>query len=121
MKKTQQLIIHSIPLAFGILLSFLFWKSNLTLLIFYSFLVLMLVLTGNDKRVESWIFLYGILAGLIVETLGTQISGYQSFTQPDMLGIPFWLLVSWGYGFILMKRISLIIATGSPWTNKVSS
>jgi len=82
----------------------------------YLFLVLALIFFGKDKKTELKIFLYGMLAGFVVETIGTKISGYQSFSNPDILGIPYWLIVSWGYSFLLMKRIYLIIATNSPWT-----
>jgi len=115
MAKTKQILIHSLPLVFGILLSYFFWQINFLLLAIYSILVLAIIFSGRDKKIELNIFVYGLIAGFAVETIGTQISGYQSFTQPDILGIPYWLIVSWGYGFILMKRIGLIIGTGSPW------
>ncbi len=120
MEKAKQITIHSLPLAFGILLSYLFWRSNFILLAIYLALVLFIILFGKDKKIELWIFIYGLIAGFIVETIGTQISGYQSFTQPDIWGIPYWLIISWGYGFILMKRIGLIIGTGSPWVKMQS-
>lgn len=75
---------------------------------------------GQDRKTESLIFLYGLGAGFVVETLGTQVSGYQSFTLPQVLGIPYWLLVSWGYGFILMKRIGFIIVMGNYYKEKES-
>jgi len=118
MNKFCLVIFHSLPLFFGILLSYLFWRSNLLLLVIYSVFVLGLIYFGKDRKTEFLIFIYGSIVGFIIETIGTQISGYQSFTQPDVLGIPYWLVVSWGFGFLLMKRISLIIATGSPWANK---
>lgn len=118
MQKIKLLIIHSSPFLLGIFLSYLFWRSNALLFFFYIILVLFVVFSGKDKKTELWIFLYGIAAGFVIETIGTQISGYQKFIQPDILGIPYWLLISWGYGFILMKRISLIIANNSPWIPK---
>lgn len=114
-EKIKQLIIHSAPLAFGIIMSYLFWKSNILLLTIYVTAVLLLVLIGKDRKVELRILVYGMIVGFAIETIGTQISGYQSFMNPDIFGIPYWLIVVWGYGFVLMKRISLIIATGSPW------
>ncbi len=117
-KKNIALIIHSMPLILGILLSFLFWKSNSLLLVVYLLLVAVIVFFGKDRKVESWIFMYGVIAGFIIETIGTHISGYQSFTLPQIWGIPYWLVITWGYGFILMKRIGLIIAFGSPWISK---
>lgn len=117
-EKIKQLVIHSSPLVLGILLSYLFWKSNTLLLGIYVVAIVFLILSGRDRKVELRIWVHGMIAGFAVETIGTQISGYQSFTNPDILGIPYWLVVVWGYGFVLMKRISLIIATGSPWVRQ---
>jgi len=58
---------------------------------------------------EFAIFIYGIIIGGLVEVIGTQVSGYQSFAEPDFLGIPMWLPVVWGYGFVAMKRIGIIL------------
>lgn len=117
-EKIKQLVIHSSPLVLGILLSYLFWESNTLLLGIYVTAILFLILSGRDRKVELWIWVYGMAAGFAIETIGTQVSGYQSFTNPDILGIPYWLVIVWGYGFVLMKRISLIIATGSPWVHQ---
>ena len=117
-EKVKQLIIHSLPLALGVVLSYLFWRSSALLLAVYVTAVLLLIFTGKDKKIELWILTYGMITGLIIETIGAQISGYQSFANPDVLGIPYWLIVVWGYGFVLMKRISLIIATTSPWLRR---
>ncbi len=115
--RIKQLIIHSSPLALGIVLSYIFWQSNYVLLAIYSVLVLAIILMGKDRDVEFKILVYGIITGAVIEIIGTQVSGYQSFAKPDFMGIPYWLAVSWGYGFILMKRISLILGTSSPWIN----
>ncbi|MEK7519911.1 MAG: hypothetical protein AAB581_01550 [Patescibacteria group bacterium] len=117
MKTVQQLIIHSSPLALGIVLSYLLWRENMLLLVVYTALVAALIVAGKDRKVETVIFLYGAVVGFVIEAIGTQVSGYQTFVQPDMLGIPFWLIVAWGYGFLLMKRIGFIITTGSPWAS----
>lgn len=117
MRKLQLILLHSFPFGLGIILSYFFWRNNLLLLMLYCLLTIIVVQTGRDRKIEWQCALYGLAAGFIVETLGTQISGYQSFTQPQLLGIPYWLLVSWGYGFILMKRIGFILARGSAWAN----
>lgn len=114
--KIQRLIIHSSPIALGLLLSFLFWRRALLLLVIYLILVFLLIATGKEKKTELLIFIYGLIVGFLVEAIGTQVSGYQSFAKPDIWGLPYWLIVSWGYGFILMKRVGLIITTGLPWT-----
>jgi hypothetical protein len=115
MNKIFKILLHTLPLMAGVGVSYFFWRSNTTLFIIYAFLVLALILAGKDKKVESLILAYGLIGGFAIETFGTHISGYQSFSIPQIWGIPYWLVVSWGYGFILMKRVGLIIATGSPW------
>jgi hypothetical protein len=114
----SKILVQSIPLAVGILLSYLFWRNTMLLLVIYLAVSAWLIATGHDRKTETYIFLYGLVAGFIIETIGTGISGYQSFAKPDILTIPYWLIVSWGFGFILMKRIGFIIATGSPWASR---
>ncbi|MBI3589268.1 MAG: hypothetical protein HY093_02545 [Candidatus Liptonbacteria bacterium] len=115
MSKIMQILIHSLPLVLGIILSYFFWRHNTDLFLIYLVLSLVVIFLGKDRKTETWIFIYGLIAGFIVETIGTEVSGYQKFTQPDLLGIPYWLVVSWGYGFVLMKRIGFIIKNNSPW------
>jgi hypothetical protein len=118
MNKAIKIIVHSLPFALGIALSYSFWRDGLLLLLFYGAIAASVINWGKDRRIEWWIFLYGLFAGFIIEVIGTSVSGYQSFTRPEILSIPYWLIVSWGYGFVIMKRIGFIIATGSPWKPK---
>lgn len=115
MVKYKLIILHSLPFVLGICLSYFFSQNNGALLLIYLAVTALVVLLGKDKKTESYIFIYGLVAGSIIEVLGTSVSKYQSFTNPQFYGIPFWLPVTWGYGFILMKRVSLIIAKNSPW------
>lgn len=88
------------------------------LLVLYSSILIIYILWGNDKVLELKIATYGIIWGFILEITSTEISGFHSFRRPDFMGIPFWLPVSWGYGFVMAKRVSLIIYTNSPFTSK---
>jgi len=108
MDKISKIFLETLPVFGGILLSYLFWQNNLLLFTIYLTLTFGLIYLHKDKS-EFLIFAYGVIIGIIIEVVGTSISGYQSFTNPDFLGIPIWLPVVWGYGFIAMKRISLII------------
>ncbi len=116
MKRIYLLAIHTSPLLLGIILSYFFWRQNLVLLAIYLIIAFAVMVFGRDTETELKIFVYGMAAGFVIEVLGTQISGYQKFLNPDIGGIPLWLLAAWGYAFVMMKRVSLIIATGSPWT-----
>ena len=108
MQRLLKVLIETLPILFGILLSYLFWQSNVLLFIIYFVLTLGLIYFHKDKT-ELVVFIYGILIGTIVEVIGTQISGYQSFTKPDFGGIPMWLPIVWGYGFVAMKRIGFVL------------
>lgn len=108
MTKLSKIFIETLPIFFGILLAYLFWQNNILLFIIYLILTLGLIYIHKDKT-EFAIFAYGIFIGVIVEVIGTQISGYQSFTKPNFGGIPIWLPITWGYGFVAMKRIGFVI------------
>lgn len=100
---------ETVPILLGIVLSYIFWVDNYWLLGIYLAVSLFLIWRHKDRS-EYLIFIYGIVIGFIVEVVGTQVSGYQSFTKPDFWGIPVWLPVAWGYGFVAMKRIGDIIS-----------
>ncbi len=108
MNKFLKILLETLPIFLGIVLSFLFWQNNILLFIIYLTLTLILIYLHKDKS-ELIIFGYGTLIGIIVEVVGTKISGYQSFTKPDLFGIPLWLPIAWGYGFVAMKRIGLTL------------
>lgn len=115
MKKFNLIAVHSLPFVFGIALSYLFWRNNLILLICYLLIVTVFILAGKDRKTELGIAVYGFVAALIIESLGSSVSHYQTFNNPTFWGIPIWLPVAFSYGFILMKRIGFILSKGSPW------
>lgn len=108
MSKLPKVFLETLPILFGILLSYLFWQNNVLLFAVYLVLSLGLMYFHRDKN-ELMIFIYGIIIGAIVEVTGTKVSGYQSFTNPDVGGIPLWLPIAWGYGFVAMKRIGFVL------------
>jgi hypothetical protein len=108
MNKYLKLILETLPVFVGILFSCLFWQDNLLLFFIYLAMSVGLIYLHKDKD-EIIIFAYGVAVGLFVEVTGTKVGGYQSFTQPDFMGIPFWLLFAWGYGFVAMKRVGFAI------------
>lgn len=109
MDKLLKVSLETLPIILGIFLSYLLWQNTVLLFLVYLTLTLGLTYLHKDKQ-EFIIFAYGIFIGTLVEVAGTQVSGYQSFTKPDFLGIPIWLPVVWGYGFIAMKRIGIILS-----------
>lgn len=108
MDKFSKIFLETLPIVLGIFLSYLLWQNTVLLFLVYLTFTLGLIYLHKDKT-EFIIFAYGILIGILVEVVGTKVSGYQSFTKPDFLGIPIWLPIVWGYGFIAMKRIGAIL------------
>jgi len=109
MKKTfVPIFLETLPLLIGIFLTYLFWKNNIILLAVYLIAIL-IILKIKYQRGDLFALCYGFIIGLLVETVGASVSRYQSFANPDFLGIPMWLPVVWAYGFVLMKRIGVII------------
>ncbi len=103
-----QIFWETLPLLLGIILTGLLWKHNFLLTIIYL-IVIAVILKIKHYHGDIHALIYGYVIGFIIETIGTSIAGYQSFTNPDFWGIPFWLPIAWAYGFMLMKRIGIII------------
>lgn len=108
MAKFLKIIVETLPILLGVILSYFFWQNNILLFTIYFLLSLGLIYLHKDKT-EFLIFAYGIVIGALVEIIGTQVSGYQSFVNPDFGGIPMWLPLAWGYGFVAMKRVGFIL------------
>lgn len=108
MLKLRSIFLETMPILLGVVLSYFLWQYGVLLAVVYLTLTLALIYAHKDKS-ELVIFFYGVLVGLLVETVGTSVSGYQSFAEPDFAGIPVWLPIVWGYGFIAMKRIGVIL------------
>jgi len=96
------------PILVGILLSYLFWRNNFLLAGIYLGLIgflLKLKFQAGDWHALA----IGFLVGLAVEVIGTSVSGYQVFVNPDFWGIPIWLPIAWAYGFLAMKRVGVLV------------
>ena len=114
MSKSKLFAIHILPFVLMMIPIHLAWRHPTLLLILYSALLSGYILHEKDRKLEFQIAVVGITWGLILEIIGVR-SGFHTFSAPDFMGIPLWLTVIWGCGFILGKRINLIMLTGSPW------
>lgn len=100
--------LETVPILIGIVLTYFLWENNLLLTVL--FLALLAALLAI-KRYPGDIFalIYGSVLGFALEVFQTSIAKFHSFSNPDFLGIPMWMPLVWGYGFMLMKRIGIII------------
>ena len=117
MSKLRLAIRHLLPFFIATALIEVIWKHSIILFALCLSIMMVQILLGNDKKFEFKIAIYGIIWGAILEITSTKISGFHSFTNADFMCIPFWLPVTWGYGFVMAKRISSIIYTGKPFMN----
>ena len=106
-----RIVVQTIPVLLGIVLTYLFWRNSFLLTLIYL-AAIAIILRIKYYSGDLFALLYGFLLGILVEVIGTSVSGYQSFTNPDFLGIPLWLPIVWAYGLMAMKRIGIIIHEG---------
>ena len=106
-----RIFLEILPLLVGVLLTFFFWRNNMLLAVLYLCAVGVVLWVHTDPG-DYHVLVLGLLIGLLVEIIGTSVSGYQSFVNPDFLGIPVWLPIAWAYGLMAMKRIGVIVYRG---------
>ena len=59
-----------------------------------------------DYKLGEWkLFLIGVIAGFIAEVGGDVIYQMQYWVQGSLFGVPLWLPLLWGYGFVFIRRI----------------
>jgi len=113
MKKIKAVIIELIPLFIAaIITSYLKTITNFTgellITLTYSLIILILFLTRYKKQ-ELKIFIFGVIAGIIVEAWGKIILLFSWQTFNSIFPIPLWLPIAWGFAFIIMRRIGNIM------------
>ena len=68
-----------------------------------------LIFYWNFRLPEVKLFYIGTAAGFLIE-VGFRFLGYQqSWTDASLLGIPYWLPIAWGMGFVLITRLGIYI------------
>lgn len=68
----------------------------------------------NGRVGETYLYFLGIIIGLAVE-IGFRYLGYQQvWTEASLFGVPYWLPIVWGVGFILITRLGMYIRGVKP-------
>lgn len=117
MDKNKQIVRNLLPFFMSTALVYLFWRQSYLLLFFYVSMLTAVILLGRERIEETKLAALGILWGIVLETVGVK-SGYHTFNKADFLGVPFWLPIFWGYGFVTAKRVSSAVYTGSAFKIK---
>ena len=80
-------------------------------LIFVFVLVILLLVNFKIKyNKNEWVlFLIGCLVGFIIEVVLGKVYRMQYWQQDSLFGVPLWLPLLWGYGFVFIRRIGNLI------------
>lgn len=63
------------------------------------------------KKKEWAVLLAGIIIGFLVEFSGDAVYQLQYWEQASFFGLPIWLPILWGYGFVMIRRIGNLITS----------
>ncbi len=75
-----------------------------------SFLIFLM----KDHKNEEYLFVIGMLVGSFIE-IGLRVLGYQQvWTEASLFGVPYWLPIAWGLGFVLITRFGMRLRRISP-------
>jgi len=106
-------------------------KKNIILLIFFVLPVISLWFFKNEiitcfiiviilginfyffeyhKNEILW-FLIGVIAGTTLEVGGDIFYKLQSWDKGSLYGLPLWLPLLWGYGFVFIRRLGNLIVS----------
>jgi hypothetical protein len=89
-----------------VLFPFIFlFTTNEFIVTFWVLLLIASLLLIQYERGEWKVLGLGILAGLISEIGGDMIAKLQYWESGVLLGVPLWLPLLWGFGFVFIRRI----------------
>jgi len=93
---------------FFVLIVFFFTQNELYVTLW---VIILIVLTFYIKYYKNeWkVFLFGTITGFLFEIGGDLIYKAQYWENASLLGIPVWLPLMWGYGFIFIRRIGNLL------------
>jgi len=75
----------------------------------FIILVTLLMFAVRDHKNEPLLFGAGVIFGLLIE-VGLRYFGYQQvWTDGSLLGVPYWLPIAWGVGFVLITRFGIVV------------
>ena len=83
-----------------------FSEESLTL---YILVLSCLLFLKNNRVGELHLYFVGVLVGILVE-VGFRILGYQQiWHDASFFGVPYWLPLIWGAGFVLITRLGVYV------------
>ena len=82
--------------------------SEIALVILVTLVVLITAIVTYHKK-EIKLFIVGCIFGLVIE-IGLRYFGYQQvWANSSLFGVPYWLPLIWGFGFVIITRLGIFI------------
>lgn len=107
-KACYGILIQTLPIILGAVLTYFLWHNNMLLTALFLLITAVVLYIGWSPG-DLFVFAYGTVLGFAIEFFEVNIAKFHSFSNPDFFGMPLWMPIVWGYGFVLMKRIGVII------------
>jgi hypothetical protein len=92
----------------GFYLSVLFFRHYPYVLALSLLFIVLVRLIFFHRPLDAVYFIFGACAGPTFVLVFTSLNFY-SFTEPDFLGMPYWLPVFWGNISLALRRVSWIL------------
>lgn len=83
-------------------------KTEITLAV-YIILVLIATFALNYYPNEWLLFFTGVGLGIFIEIVLRKFGSQQSWKKASFFGVPYWLPLAWGIGFIIITRLGIFI------------
>ena len=72
-------------------------------------LALCVLLYVRRERGELHLFALGVFLALVIELGLGLVARSQHWEHASLLGIPYWLPLIWGYGFVVIRRVGNLV------------
>ena len=107
LKTYRGFLIETLPLIVGFVLQpFIHGEIQFTVVV----ITILLVSLAIRYYPGEWtLFFLGLTIGFVFEGLSGLIYRMQYWENASLLGIPVWLPIFWGYGFIFIHRLGTIV------------
>ncbi len=109
MRRIVNYIITGVIAVLSLLSVALLWKDDLLLTTTLLVLAAFLLLTNKSKE-EIKIFIFCAFFGTLSEVIVVHLGAW-TYGKPNILGIPFWLMVAWGIASVFIVRVYLLFKT----------
>lgn len=64
-----------------------------------------LALFVKYEKGEIYLYIIGLFGGLFIEVGLGQVNRLQHWENASFFGVPYWLPLVWGFGFVLIRRV----------------